>query len=286
MPAAMKLLDSMSSPGSKLEGGLKSGAGDDHYAFDEGGGWACVIDGATDVGPIRVFEHAESDAARFAELFAATLVAHPPGADEAVAAYAPRLAAELARAAEADARFPLETAPLSSLPTAAATLVHIRNGLADALTLGDTVAILRRPDGSIDVLGDAAKPAEESQRARRVMQMTGADRMKWLQDTRELHNRPNGYWIFGVQPEAVEHAVCQFAPCPPGGVLLLMTDGFYRLVSPYGRYDDAALIEAARAKGLGPLLTELRSLESNPGDDVRLGRFKTSDDATALLFEV
>ena len=65
-----------------------------------------------------------------------------------------------------------------------------------------------------------------------------------------------------------------------------MSDGFYRLVSPYGRYTDAALIEAANAKGLGPLMQELRALEANPEDDAKVGRFKTSDDATALLLEV
>ena len=65
-----------------------------------------------------------------------------------------------------------------------------------------------------------------------------------------------------------------------------MTDGFYRLVSPYGRYTDAGLIEAASAKGLGALMSELRGMEASPEDDAKIGRFKTSDDATALLIEV
>ena len=51
----MKLVDYIASPGSKLGGGMKSGAGDDRYVFDEAAGWACVIDGATDVGPVRIF---------------------------------------------------------------------------------------------------------------------------------------------------------------------------------------------------------------------------------------
>jgi hypothetical protein len=72
---------------------------------------------------------------------------------------------------------------------------------------------------------------------------------------------------------------------PAGTLVLAMTDGFYRLVSPYGRYSDAQLIEAVSAKGLGALLTELRAQEASPEDDARIGRFKTSDDATALLLE-
>ena len=64
-----------------------------------------------------------------------------------------------------------------------------------------------------------------------------------------------------------------------------MTDGFYRLVSPYRRYSDAQLIERAGSEGLGALLTELRGMEADPADDASIGRFKTSDDATALLVE-
>jgi len=92
-------------------------------------------------------------------------------------------------------------------------------------------------------------------------------------------------WVFGVQPEAAEHVVYQSADCPPGTRALLVTDGFYRLVSPYGRYTDADLISIASERGLGVLMSELRGMESNSADDAKIGRFKTSDDATALLVE-
>jgi hypothetical protein len=64
-----------------------------------------------------------------------------------------------------------------------------------------------------------------------------------------------------------------------------MSDGFYRLVSPYGRYTDEGLIDAVMDRGLGALMRELREMEASPEDDARIGRFKTSDDATALLVE-
>ena len=87
----MKLLDSISFPGSKLGGGMKTGTGDDRYAFDEAAGWACVVDGATDVGPVRIFAAAESDAARYAEIFAETIVRHPADAREIPQAWFARL---------------------------------------------------------------------------------------------------------------------------------------------------------------------------------------------------
>jgi len=281
----MRVIDYVASPGSKLGGGMKTGAGDDRYVFDEAAGWACVIDGATDVGPVRIFSKGETDAARFAELFAAELLAMPAGASESPQAYFTRLLPLLRAATAKETKIPLKDAPKSSYPTAAATWLRAKGGKVEGATLGDSIAIVRTPAGQVTVFGEASKPAEEQTRARRVMAMTAEERLKWLQDVRAIHNTEKGYWVFGVQPEAARQAVYQSADAPSGTRALAMTDGFYRLVSPYGRYTDAQLIEAASAKGLGALLSELRAQEASPEDDAKIGRFKTSDDATALLLE-
>jgi hypothetical protein len=282
----MKIADYIAMPGSALGGGVKKGAGDDRYVFDEAAGWVCVIDGSTDVGPVRIFAKGDSDAARFAELFAAELLAAPSTADESPQSYIARLTPRLRAAVEKEAKIPLKDAPLASYPTAAATWLRVKGGRIEGATLGDTIAIIRDPSGKVTVFGESSKPAEEQSRAKQVLALTPDQRMKWLQDTRAIHNTEKGYWIFGVQPEAAAHAVCQLADAPPGTRVLAMTDGFYRLVSPYGIYDDAGLVEAVIAKGLGPLMQELRALEANPADDAKIGRFKTSDDATALLIEI
>ncbi len=282
----MRVIDYVAFPGSALGGGMKSGTGDDRYVFDEAAGWACVIDGATDVGPVRIFSKAESDAARFAELFAAELLVAPVEALETPQAYFKRMLPKLRAAVEKELRVPLKDAPLSSYPTAAATWVRVKGGKIEGATLGDAVVIVRTPDGKVTTFGETSKPAEEQVRAKRVMAMTVEDRRKWLQGVRAIHNTEKGYWVFGVQPEAAAHIVYQISDAPPGTRVLAMTDGFYRLVSPYGRYTDAELIEAASAKGLGALVAELRGMEASPEDDAKIGRFKTSDDATALLIEV
>ncbi|MEP7210855.1 MAG: protein phosphatase 2C domain-containing protein [Alphaproteobacteria bacterium] len=281
----MDLLDSAAAPGSALGGGMKRGAGDDRYVFDEAAGWAAVIDGATDVGQIRLFPNDESDAAAFADMIARELVAHPAATAEEPPAYFSRLTVRLRDAAAKAAKIALADAPASSLPTAAATWVRARNGRLEGASLGDTVAIVRQPDGSVGLIGDGDEQADEQVRARRVMAMTPEQRRQWLQDVRAIHNTETGYWVFGVQPVAAAHVLHQTLPCPPGTRALLMTDGFYRLVSPYGRYTDAQLIERAGIEGLGALLTELRGLEADAADDAKIGRFKTSDDATALLVE-
>jgi hypothetical protein len=253
--------------------------------FDEAAGWACVIDGATVVGPVRVFTKGESDAARFAELFAAELLKHPAGVAETSQAYFARFMPRLRAVVEKELRIPLKDAPLASYPTAAATWMRVRDGGIETATLGDTVTIVRSAKGATSVLGETGKPAEEQARAKNVMTMMPEERLKWLQNVRAIHNTAQGYWVFGVQPEAAAHIVYQNAEAPPGTRVLLMTDGFYRLVSPYGRYDDAGLMDAVLAKGLGVVLAELRGMEASPEDDAKIGRFKTSDDATALLLE-
>jgi hypothetical protein len=282
----MKLLDSISFPGSKLGGGMKTGTGDDRYAFDEAAGWACVIDGATDVGPVRIFSAAESDAARYAELFASEIVNNPADGREIPQAWFARLLPKLRAAVEREAKFPLKDAPLASYPTAAATWIRARKGKLEGATLGDSIAIVKSPDGAVTVFGETTKAADEQGRARTVMAMTPEDRLKWLRDVRAIHNTARGYWVFGVQPEAANHIVYQTADAPPGTKALVMTDGFYRLVSPYARYTDEGLIDAVLARGLGELMRELREMEASPEDDAKIGRFKTSDDATALLVEV
>ncbi len=281
----MKLLDSISFPGSKLGGGMKTGTGDDRYAFDEAAGWACVVDGATDVGPVRIFAAAESDAARYAEIFAETIVRHPADAREIPQAWFARLLPRLRAAIEREVKIPLKDAPLASYPTAAATWVRHRKGRLEGATLGDSIAIVKSPDGAVTVFGEAGKAADEQGRAKTVMAMTREDQLKWLHDVRAIHNTRGGYWVFGVQPEAADHIVHQTCDAPAGTKALVMSDGFYRLVSPYGRYTDEGLIDAVVARGLGALMRELREMEASPEDDATIGRFKTSDDATALLVE-
>ena len=72
----------------------------------------------------------------------------------------------------------------------------------------------------------------------------------------------------------------------PGAVLLLATDGFLTLASDYGAYGVDGLMAAAREKGLAMMGEELRTIEAGDTGGVKFPRFKTSDDATALLLQV
>lgn len=71
-----------------------------------------------------------------------------------------------------------------------------------------------------------------------------------------------------------------------GSVALLASDGFLALATDYGRYDPDSLIAAAQGEGLEALLAELRAIEQGAPEGLSYPRFKTSDDATALLLRV
>ena len=62
-----------------------------------------------------------------------------------------------------------------------------------------------------------------------------------------------------------------------------MSDGFFRLVTPFGRYDADGLLAAADGRGLGVLVSELRELESAPVQDGVAARYKKADDASAVV---
>ena len=71
-----------------------------------------------------------------------------------------------------------------------------------------------------------------------------------------------------------------------GALLLLATDGFLALAANYDAYDAGGLIAAAKSRGLTALGEELRAIEAADAGGDRFPRFKTSDDATALLLQL
>lgn len=107
-----------------------------------------------------------------------------------------------------------------------------------------------------------------------------------LRTNRRLMNRDGGYGalsVFGELPvieEQVEFEV------EAGATGLIASDGFMALVHDYGDTDDEGILQQARTEGLEELIRRLREIENADVEGRRFPRFKTHDDATALLFEV
>ena len=175
-------------------------------------------------------------------------------------------------------------------------LLRAHDDAIEALWFGDCAALVTQPDEPALLLGDTlAKRELEAAGVARLAAIhnlspaAGHNRPEYLaalRRARNLVNSERGGWLFGPQPIAAEHASHRQLMAPKGSLVLLATDGFLALVSDYRRYDAEALVAAAGSRGLSRLGEELREIETTDADGVRYPRFKTSDDATAVLLRI
>lgn len=277
-----ELIDSMTLPGSPTKPNEDS--------FAHAPQFACVFDGATVLG-----EHLMpglSDAHWIAQFGARRLRAH---ADDT--AMSPRDALRVA-AGDAQKSFNAlrKRAPAETYETPFASLMalFVRGGVLEALWLGDCAALVRAPGGDVAIIGDTVSiRTRERDRVSRLAEPDGVAatevRDRYLPALRASRNRVNtkgGGWLFAPNPRCADHADAQRLKVVPGSIVLLATDGFFALVSDYRRYTAEALLPAAESRGLAALAKELREVEAQDPKGLAFPRFKTSDDATALLLSV
>lgn len=278
-----ELLDSLTLPGNPTK------PNDDAFGHVEHA--AVVMDGATGLGESLM--PGESDAAWLAHLGVKLLMSDVRG----------RLSSRLVLHAVFNQveyayvtgrkRAPVET---YEMPFASMMFVTANNTGFEALSYGDCAALVKRPDGPMEILGEAfEKRALEAARVAKLAALkglspaSGVNRPEFLEALRRSRNFVNtdkGHWLFGPDARAADHVESKSVAAPAGTLLLLTTDGFLALASDYGLYDAAGLIAAAQTKGLKAMGVELRALEAGDPDGAKFPRFKTSDDATAVLLRL
>lgn len=189
-----------------------------------------------------------------------------------------------------------EPAETYEIPFASMMLVVANDAGLEARWFGDCAALVKPPGEKVVVLGDAL--AKRDLEAARVAKLAakhglspaaGHNRPEYLSALRRARNMVNsdiGGWLFGPDPRAADHVSRGEITAPAGSLVMLATDGFLALVSDYRRYDTEALFTAATSSGLEELGMELRAIESADAEGRSYPRFKTSDDATALLLRI
>ena len=278
----LEVLDSISIPGNPEK------PNDDAFGHIEKA--AVVMDGATGLGDQLM--PGKSDAAWLAAFGARRLMAYMrDGA----------LPQEAVSAALFDAQTSFEALrkrpPADTWETPFSSMMFVAEdaqGL-EALWFGDCAALVKRADAPVEIVGDALEKRQNE--ARRVAKLAekhglspaaGVNRPEYLEALRKARNfvNTNGHWAFGPDVRAADHVSSKRIEAPNGTILLLCSDGFLALASDYNAYDGDALVAAAQAKGLKALCEELRAIEKNDLEGKKFPRFKTSDDATALLLRV
>jgi hypothetical protein len=268
----IKVLDSVNDPGTPGK------TGDDRYGFDAAAGCAWVIDGATDVTDLKPFP-GESGAAWLAETVSARLLSGPH-AGEGAKPYFDRVLTDVAAEARRCTRLPLDTLPGEASPVASAMWMRRDGEACEFVWAGDCFAIAEAPGGA-RLIGTQEKADAETREAARMLALPDAERLAILQAQRRGANAP-ARGLITLNPAAAAHLNTERLALRPGAHVLLMTDGFFRFVEPYGLDTPASLLARVLAHGLPAAINALREHEARPHGV----RIKARDDSAAVLLQV
>jgi hypothetical protein len=263
-------------------------------AFGSTRKWAWVIDGATDLHEPPMSGYG-SDAAWLATYLNERLASSALGYD-IFGSNAEDLQHELREASDSlrkewafDGALDI---PKWQFPIASALLVAEFEGRLEFADLGDCRCFILDADGAVHVLGGPEHAVEAETRL--AAQQTDAHKPLLLREAtiarlREMRgalNREGAEWTFCLDPACADHVRVKRLEIRRPAHVLLMTDGFAALVDRYGAYDAASLVCAVVDRGLQELGRELRAIETSDAGAALHPRFKTSDDATALLMRL
>ncbi|MEX5631357.1 hypothetical protein [Parafrankia sp. FMc2] len=182
------------------------------------------------------------------------------------------------------------TSRSSGFPTAAISLVRRRADVLDMCLLGDAPVVFAGAgptvftDPQYDTVEQELLSTVRADLDRGDSPATAYGRIHAiLLDHRARRNTEAGSWILGDVPEAARHARSLSVPLSGVGDVLICSDGFGRLVEPFGLVDGyGALLAAVRAGAAEHLVARLREAELADPDRVRYPRFGVSDDASVL----
>ncbi len=180
------------------------------------------------------------------------------------------------------------------LPTGCLGLAMIDRHRLHLAVIGDISLMHRGADGGLTVLSDHAVEAfgertlESLRRALRERPEEDPWPMLRLQirENRRMANQPGGYNVVHPTLAWAHRMIVSETDVAAGDVVLLASDGFFRLVDHFGMHDPDDLIDTALAVGLSTLVERLRAAEIDDRRGERAPRVKIHDDATAVLLRV
>ena len=269
-----EVLDSVNDPGTPGK------SGDDRFGFDAAAGRAWVLDGATDATDLKPFPNAESGAAWLAETVSSRLMSGPDS-EEAASAYFSRVLTDVRADAERSSKVALASLPGEAMPVASAMWLRGDGDGCEFVWAGDCFAIAGTGEGEARLIGTQEKADAETREAARMLALSQEERWAILQAQRRAANAPQR-GLITLNPAAAAHLSKLRLPLPPGTFVLLMTDGFFRFVEPYGLDTPATLLARVLKDGLAATTGSLRLHEATP-HSVRL---KARDDAAAVLIRL
>ena len=268
---------------------------DDHVAVFGHAGVTdiLVIDGGTSVAERDYLDPVHGDVTWFVHAFTSALEQElAPGRSQHECVHA---AVDLVRA-RFEQMLEQGEMPLHAWPIAALTWLRINEQAggqrATLYSLGDCKSLLRTAAGDCVDLDPFVNPQDAVLQAE-IAKLRAAgfidpeqrrERMlPMLRARREFQNEQTAPTVLCLRPNGAFQARVQSVDLEPGSSLLTMTDGFYRMVDPYGCYTDGELVDACLEQGLAAMLDELRTYEAVAGG-TGARAVKAADDASAAIW--
>ena len=181
-------------------------------------------------------------------------------------------------------------------PAASFALVRLIGSEIEVLRLGDCLVLLEASDGTVTVMDHPVLATIEAEtrdallalRARGVTDPKQAftAMMPRLRAERLRRNTPDGYGVLAAERSCLPMLHLDRIPAHTLRRVLLVSDGYYRLVDHYGAASDAELVRRTEELGADAMLEQLRAIEAADPMATRYPRLKIADDATALLIGV
>ena len=178
-------------------------------------------------------------------------------------------------------------------PSACLALLSVGDRRLEISYIGDCRVIAELPEDGLCVASDMRIERFESLILKDLIDLIKREpnaEPKWalrerFRETRGFLNRPDGYWVVHPTLEWLRGLRKTAAPAFEGQTALIVSDGFYRLVNPFGAHADRSLFAAAKQHGLKALLETLRELEARESIE-DYPRVKRHDDASACLIQI
>ena len=278
-----------------ISAGATSYRNDDYVAVFNHAGLTdiLVIDGGTSVAERDYLDPVHGDVAWFVHAFTEALeqeLAPRRGQQECVHAAIGVVHTRFERMAGHGAM------PLHAWPIAAMTWLRIDEHddaqRAALYSLGDCTSLRHTAAGGCIDLDPFVNPQDAVLQAEiAALRAEGVNdpeqrrerMLPMLRARREFQNTQPVPTVLCLRPNGALQARVRSVDLEPGSSLLIMTDGFYRLVDPYGRYTDCALMAACLERGLPAMLDELRTYEAVAGG-TGARAVKAADDASAAIW--
>lgn len=185
----------------------------------------------------------------------------------------------------------------SDIPVASLAVVKFIDGILEFGVLGDIRIIIKKSSGEIFSVGAPhLMSILKSMLNEKISELSSAgvsdvgQRRKMLENVlmelRKICNVDGGYWMLGVDHKSAENLSEGIVHVSEGDKVMIMSDGFYRLISVFGKHTDESIFDAAEKHGLEELLSMLRIVENSDADCISHPRITASDDASCVLIQI